>query len=104
MERAISQATLILPPLVISEILSGDTTPAQRATVGELLQDSPLHDTPLAHWMAIGALRRKLRVHGLNVTLPDAHVAQCALDLHAILLTRDDIFLHIAGHTPLRLG
>lgn len=45
-----------------------------------------------------------LRTHGINVTIPDAHLAQCALDRDATLLTRDEIFTRIAEHTPLRLG
>jgi predicted nucleic acid-binding protein len=104
LEHAIAAATLVLPPLVIAEVLSGDLTLRQREVLGDLLQDYPLCDTLLEHWMDVGALRRTLRTKGVNVTLPDAHVAQCALDLDATLLTRDDIFLHIARHTPLRLG
>jgi len=42
-------------------------------------------------------------VDGLSVTIPDAHVAQCALDRDAILLTRDGVFGKIAKHVPLRL-
>lgn len=103
LEQAIAAATLVLSPLVIAELLSGDLTPKQQEDLGDLLQDYPLHVTSLEHWMDVGALRRMLRAKGVNVTLPDAHVAQCALDLDAILLTRDDIFLHIAKYTPLRL-
>ncbi|HUR80058.1 MAG TPA: PIN domain-containing protein [Thermoanaerobaculia bacterium] len=103
LERAITDATLVLSPLVIAEILSGDATPAQRELVADLLQESPVHATPLEHWMNVGALRRILRTKGLNVTLPDAHVAQCALDLDATLLTRDEIFAGIAKHTALRV-
>jgi predicted nucleic acid-binding protein len=54
--------------------------------------------------MNVGNLRRMLRAKGINTTIPDAHVAQCAIDLDATLLTRDDIFARIAAHTPLRLG
>lgn len=104
LDRALADGSLVLPPLVIAEVLSGEMTPAGRVMLGDLLQDYPLHTTSLEHWMDMGTLRRSLRAKGLNVTLPDAHVAQCALDLDATLLTRDDIFLHIARHTPLRLG
>jgi predicted nucleic acid-binding protein len=94
---------MVLAPLVIAELLSGELTPRLRGLVSELLQEYPLADTPLSHWMDIGELRRKLATKGLNVTLPDAHVAQCALDLDATLLTRDEIFAQIAKHTALRL-
>jgi predicted nucleic acid-binding protein len=102
--RVIGDRPLFLPPLVVSEVLSGVDDPAARVAIGELLQDVPVHQTPLAHWIDLGLLRRNLRHHGLNVTLPDAHVAQCALELNATLLTRDDIFRRIAEHVPLRLG
>jgi predicted nucleic acid-binding protein len=95
---------MVLSPLVIAEILSGNINSEQRRLVGELLQDYPLHPTPLEHWMNVGALRRMLRTHGINATIPDAHVAQCAIDLGATLLTRDEIFSRIASRTPLRLG
>jgi len=101
--RALSEATLVLSPLVIAEVLSGDLTPQQREMIGELLQDYVLHPTPLEHWMNVGNLRRLLRSRGINATIPDAHVAQCAIDLDALLLTRDDVFLRIAEHTTLRL-
>jgi predicted nucleic acid-binding protein len=103
-QAALSAAMIVLSPLVIAEMLSGNLTIQQRETLGELLQDYPLHETPLAHWIDVGSLRRLLRAHGINATIPDAHVAQCALDLDATLLTRDEIFTRIASHTPLRLG
>lgn len=72
--------------------------------MGEILEDVPVIETPLAHWIDLGNLRRNLRQHGLTVSLPDAHVAQCALELDAVLLTRDAIFSRIAEHVPLRLS
>jgi predicted nucleic acid-binding protein len=78
-------------------------TPAMREAIGDLLQDAPVHETPLGHWIDVGHLRRFLARKGVNVTLPDAHVAQCALDRDAALLTTDGIFRKIAKHAPLRL-
>jgi predicted nucleic acid-binding protein len=54
--------------------------------------------------MDLGELRRMLRGHGVNVTIPDAHIAQCALDLNGLVVTRDEIFTRIARHMPLRLA
>lgn len=101
--RAMAEETVVLAPLSVAELLSGHNTPAQRVAIGELLQDFSLHVTPLRHWMDLGNLRRVLSARGINATIPDAHVAQCAIDLGALLLTRDDVFLHIAAHTTLRL-
>lgn len=94
----------MLAPLVIAELLSGDISLRQREMIGELLQEFPHHATPLEHWMLVGELRRMLAAHGVNVTIPDAHVAQCALDRDATLLSRDHIFPRIARHTSLRLA
>jgi hypothetical protein len=35
---------------------------------------------------------------------PDAHVAQCALDRDAVLLSKDAVFAHIARFSALRVG
>ena len=103
-QTALAEGSLVLSPLVVTEVLSGDLSLAQRATFGEFLQDYPMHPTPLEHWINVGNLRRMLAFRGINATIPDAHVAQCALDLDATLLTRDEIFTRIAAHTTLRLG
>ena len=103
-EDAMADATLVLAPLAIAELLSVDMTPQQRETVGDLLQDYPLHETPLRHWMAVGELRRFMRGRGVNLTIPDAHMAQCALDLGGVLVTRDEVFARVAAYTSLRLA
>lgn len=72
--------------------------------MGELLEEVPIVETPLAHWIDLGHLQRNLKSRGLTVSLPDAHIAQCALDLKATLITRDSIFRRIAEHVPLRLA
>jgi predicted nucleic acid-binding protein len=104
MDAALLAESVVFPPLVVSELFAGADSPDRRAMIGEFLQDFPIHDTGLDHWMSLGDLLRNLRRHGLNVTLPDAHVAQCALDLDAVLMTRDVVFDRIAEHVPLRLG
>lgn len=103
-EQALANGAAILSPIVVSELISGASTPAQRQAVGELLQDAPLHDTPLEHWIRVGDLRRSLFRKGVSLTVPDAHVAQCALDLDGVLLTLDTVFALAAKHVPLRLG
>lgn len=45
-EYATTTATLVMSPLVVAEILSGDLTLEARLTFGELLQDYPMIDTP----------------------------------------------------------
>ncbi|MFL6247600.1 MAG: PIN domain-containing protein [Thermoanaerobaculia bacterium] len=101
--EALEHGAAVLPPIVVAELMSGATTQLQRQAIGELLQDAPVHDTPLEHWLRVGDLRRKLAQKGIAVTIPDAHVAQCALDRDAVLLTADVVFHSIAKHSALRL-
>jgi predicted nucleic acid-binding protein len=102
LEEALSGGAVVIPPIVVAELISGASA-QQRGTIGELLQDAPVHETPLDHWIRVGDLRRELARKGVAVTIPDAHVAQCALDRDAVLLTHDAAFARIARHTTLRL-
>ena len=102
-EAALEEGRVHLPPLVAAELLSGSLPPRRRAALEGLLADLPLVPTDLAHWFRVGRLRADLRARGLSVSTPDAHVAQCALDLGAELLTEDAVFRRIAGLAPLRL-
>lgn len=104
LEEALAHGTVILPPVVVAELISGAQKTSDRAAIGELLQELSIHRTPLQHWIEAGDLRRRLRDNGINVSIPDAHVAQCALDRDAVLLTRDAIFQRIARATKLRLA
>jgi tRNA(fMet)-specific endonuclease VapC len=100
---ALARGVVVLPPIVIAELVSGARRPAERRAIVDLLLELTIHDTPPEHWVRVGALRHKLRDCGLTVSTPDAHIAQCALDRSAPLLTRDRIFASIAAHVPLRL-
>lgn len=104
LEDALAQGAVVLPPLVVAELISGAQRPRDRAAIGELLQDLGVHDTPLEHWIRVGDLRRTLKARGINASTPDAHVAQCALDRDAVLLTFDRIFARIARVTALRVA
>ena len=104
LELALANGAVVIPPIVVAELISGTSTAEERAAIGELLQEAPLHETPLDHWIRVGNLRAALARKGVAVSVPDAHVAQCALDRDAILLTRDAIFPRVARHTRLRLA
>jgi tRNA(fMet)-specific endonuclease VapC len=101
---ALADAAVVLPPIVAAELISGTRTARERAAIADLLRELPLHETPLTHWIDVGELRRTLRARGLSVSTPDAHVAQCALDRGALLLSRDLVFRRIARHCTLRVA
>lgn len=103
LEDALSLGSVVLPPLVVAELVSGVRKASQRAALVDLLDDLELHETPREHWLRVGDLRAGLARKGIGVTTSDAHVAQCALDRDAPLLSRDRVFSRIARHAPLRV-
>ena len=94
---------VVLPPIVIAELVSGARSAHDRRAVIDVLRDLPAHETPTDHWLRVGELRRRLRGKGESISTPDAHVAQCALDRDALLLSRDAVFERIARLEPLRV-
>ena len=103
LEEALRLGSVIVPPVVVAELLSG-VRGRHRTAMIELLTDLALSATPLVHWIAVADLRATLARRGLTVSTPDAHVAQCALDRDALLLSHDAVFTRIAGATALRVA
>jgi len=103
LDEALADGAVVLPPIVVAELISGARRARDRAAIGDLVAHLPVHDTPVAHWIRVGELRRRLLERGVAVSTPDAHVAQCALDRDAVLLARDAVFTRIAGASALRL-
>ncbi len=103
LESALKAGVVILSPLVAAELLSAPLSRQRRDELISFLNDLPLHATPLEHWIAVGQLRSRLARGGLSVSTPDAHVAQCALDVGALLWTRDKVFGRIAKRAALRM-
>jgi len=104
LENALDAGVVVLPPIVIAELVSGTRTDKARQAIEDLMADLVMHQTPVDHWIRVGELRRHLRGRGLSVSTPDAHVAQCAIDRGAILLSRDRVFAKIARVSSLILG
>jgi hypothetical protein len=102
LEEALKHGIVVLAPLVVAELISGARRPRDRSAIVRLVAEIPLHETPLEHWVRVGELRRALLDRGLSVSTPDAHVAQCALDRDALLLSHDTIFGRISRVVGLR--
>lgn len=103
LEEALSEGRVLVPPIVVAELVAGATARGDSKKVADLIQDLELVETPRAHWVRVGELRRRLRGRGLSVSTPDAHVAQCALDVRGVLLSTDAVFRRIGRLTELRL-
>jgi len=103
LEEALSEGRVLVPPLVVAELVSGATSRSDSQKVADLVRDLELAETPREHWVRVGELRRRLRSRGLSVSTPDAHIAQCALDVRGILLSSDAVFRRIGRLTELQL-
>ena len=102
-EDALGDGRVYLPPVVAAELTSGALRKRERDELLSLLRDLPLCHAPLDHWFRVGDLRARLLGKGEAISTPDAHVAQCALDLAGELLTEDRVFARIASSIGLRL-
>lgn len=54
--------------------------------------------------MSASARQDRVNQRGVVISTPDAHVAQCAIDLGGELLTMDKVFEQTARATALRLA
>jgi len=93
-----------LPGIVGAELCSGKMSTKLRSELESFLADLPFVPTDLNHWIRVGYFRAELQAKGLTVSTPDAHIAQCALDLNAHLLTENAIFSKIATRINLKLS
>ena len=103
LDGLLGDGLVLLAPVVGAELLSAPLTRRERRELTELLATLPWHPTPPSHWYAVGELRAGLRRMGVSVSTPDAHVAQCAIDGHAALWSRDGIFETMAAKVALSL-
>ena len=94
---------VLLAPVVCAKLLSAPLKKGERERLVHLLASLPLHSCALEHWVRVGLLREKLAKVGVVVSTPDAHVAQCAIDADARLLTEDKLFTHVARNSALNL-
>ena len=102
-DQALDRGLVVLPPLVIAELVAGARRAGEREQLEAALADLPMCDCQRSHWARAGALRARALAHGVSLSTPDAHIAQCALDLEATLLTRDTVFAQLAKLCPLKL-
>ena len=99
-EFALEQRQGVLPPVVLSEMLSERRLPLQ---VRELLLQLPLLEVEEGYWERAGVLRSLVLQRGRRAPLADALVAQSCLDHNAPLVTRDADFSGFTRLAGLRL-
>lgn len=99
--RAAENGLLVLPPIVVTEILSD---PKLHADVIDLLSRIPKLETGIGYWERAASLRRTLKSQGLRSKVADALIAQSCIDNDVALITRDSDFRHFAKHCGLKLA
>jgi predicted nucleic acid-binding protein len=97
---ALQHRQAVLPPVVLSELLSDPGLPA---SVRRLFVQLPLLELAEGYWERTGLLRSRLLRQGHKARLADALIAQSCLDHEVELVTRDRDFRHFASEAGLRL-
>ena len=100
-DAAMKAATLHLPPVVITELLSDRNS---SVIIGVDLADAPMLSILPGYWQRAGATRRLLLEKGLRAKIPDTLIAQSCIDHDVPLIARDPDFRHFAKHCGLKLA
>ena len=100
-DRALASGDVLLPPVVITEVLSDPGLPAgHRRLIGSL----PVMDLPTGHWERAAETRQTVVAKKLRARLADTLIAQACIDHDVPLITRDKDFRHFARHCGLKLA
>ena len=92
---------VVLPPVVLSEILSDPFLPKEHR---RLVMKVAVLDLLEGYWIRAAASRAKMLSQKLRARLPDTLIAQSCIDHDVPLITRDSDFRHFAKHCGLRLA
>ncbi len=99
-EAALMHKQLILPPIVLSEMLSDSKQPRN---ITRILLALPVMDILPGFWERAGKTHALLISKKLKARLADTFIAQCCLDHNSALITRDSDFQHFARYCGLKL-
>jgi predicted nucleic acid-binding protein len=99
--EAIRTKTLILTPIVITELLS---FPGSGDALRPFLVAQHLLDPSDGFWERAGDNRRLLRSKGLKAKLAETLIAQCCIDADVPLIARDSDFRHFEKWCGLKLA
>ena len=100
-DAAMEGATLHLPPVVVTELLSDFKG---RSIIEAGIVDAPMLEILPGYWQRAGATRASLLAKGIGAKLPDTLIAQSCIDHNVPLITRDADFRHFAKHCGLKLA
>lgn len=100
LDRALTDRQVVMPPAVLTELLSDPALPPDAAMS---LVDLPLLHVSDGYWHRAGALRAGVLARRRKARLGDALIAQSCLDHGVPLVTRDKDFIAFAKASALDL-
>lgn len=91
LDEMLKAGQVVLPPVVLSEILSDPKLPKN---LRHFLSQIPLMPVTDEFWVRVGDLRAKVLSKGYKSRIADAMIAQHCVDQNQKLITRDKDFRH----------
>jgi predicted nucleic acid-binding protein len=101
LDRALGDRRVLMPPPVLTELLSDPKLPF---AASQMLSTLPLIPIEPGFWERAGELRAKVLARRRKARLGDALIAQCCIDRGVPLLTRDRDFRSFADAAGLDLA
>ena len=100
LDRALDDRQVLMPPVVLTEVLSDPGLPT---SVAQTLSELPLIEIRPGYWQRAAALRAAMLAARRKARLGDALIAQSCIDRGVALLTRDRDFRAFAEAAGLDL-
>lgn len=98
--KALHDGNLVLPPVVVTELLSD---PKAGSRLADFVADIPILPLSEGYWERAGRNRSMLLHKGHKARLGDALAAQACIDNDITLIARDRDFRHFVKFAGLRL-
>ena len=100
LDQTLADRLLVLPPVVLTELLSDPKLPE---AVAEFLQALPILEIQEGYWKRAGMLRSRVLSRGRKARLADTLIAQSCLDHDMPIIVRDRDFRVFAASAGLKL-
>src|SRR5207302_1110335 len=98
--RALSDGQLVLPPVVVTEVLSAPNS----QLLEPIMLDMKLLPVLEGYWLRAAQSRRRILTKGLKAKVADALIAQSCVDHGVPLIAGDRDFQHFARYCGLKLA
>jgi len=95
LDEAIASKQLVIPPPVLTEVMSA---PGRGEQVGAVLTTLTMLELGAGFWERAGLLRGRVLGTGFKARLGDALIAQACIDHDVALISRDNDFRHFVRH------